>query len=71
MKIFEIFLIFVQNIDCEFTLELHDLCFRAKIRKNVYPCKPQFSYIKVECNGVYNHGHVCIMAAIQQLAIRL
>ena len=21
----------------------HDLCFRAKIRKNVYPCKPQFT----------------------------
>ena len=24
----------------------HNLCFRAKIRRNVYPCKPQFYYIK-------------------------
>ena len=31
----------------------HNLCFRAKIRKNVYPCKPQFYYIKVGCKGVH------------------
>ena len=32
----------------------HNLCFGAKIRKkNVYPCKPQFYYIKVGCKGVY------------------
>ena len=31
----------------------HNLCFRAKIRKNVYPCKPHFYYIKVGCKGVY------------------
>ena len=31
----------------------HNLCFRAEIRKNVYPCKPQFYYIKVGCKGVY------------------
>ena len=32
----------------------HNLCFGAKIRKNVYPCKPQFHYmyIKVRCKGV-------------------
>ena len=30
----------------------HNLCFRAKIRKSVYPCKPQFYYIKVGCKGV-------------------
>ena len=30
----------------------HNLCFRAKIRKNEYPCKPQFYYIKVRCKGV-------------------
>ena len=29
------------------------LIFAAKIRKNVYPCTPQFYYIKVECKGVY------------------
>ena len=60
MKIVIFFLIFAQNIDCGYTLEevvltsTHDLCFRAKIRKkNVYPCKPQFYYIKVGCKGVY------------------
>ena len=38
----------------------HNLCFKAKIRKNVYPCKPQVYYskpqvyyIKVGCKGVY------------------
>ena len=30
----------------------HNLCFRAKIRKNVHPCKPQFYYIKVGFKGV-------------------
>ena len=48
------FFIFAQNIDCGYTLEpppeavltsTHDLCFRAKIRKNVYPGTPQFCYI--------------------------
>ena len=44
MKIFDIILIFAQNIDCVYTLEppqfteavltsTHNLCFRAKIRK--------------------------------------
>ena len=31
----------------------HNLCFGAKIRKNVYPCKPQFFYIKVGCKSVF------------------
>ena len=31
----------------------HNLCFGAKIRKKVYPCKPQFYYIKVGCKGVF------------------
>ena len=31
----------------------HNLCFRAKIRKDVYPCKPHFYYIKVGCKGVF------------------
>ena len=57
------FRIFAQNIFRGYTLEslseavltsTHDLCFMAKIRKNnVYPCKPQFYYIKVRCKGVY------------------
>ena len=50
--IFDIFLIFAQNIDCGYTLE-PPLCFGAKIRKNVYPSKPHFFYIKVGCKGVF------------------
>ena len=30
----------------------HNLCFRVKVRKNVYPCKPQLYYTKVGCEGV-------------------
>ena len=33
-------------------MSTHNLCFRAKIRKKVYPCTPQFHYIKVGCKGV-------------------
>ena len=57
MKKCEIFLNFAQNIDRWYTeavlTSTHDLCFRAKVRKNVYPCKPQFYYIKVGCKGVF------------------
>ena len=60
-KIFEFFfLIFAQNIDRGYTLEppqvltsTHNQCFGAKIRKNVYPCKPPFYFIKVGCKGVF------------------
>ena len=51
-----------QNIDCGYSLEpprrggsneYHNICFRAKIKKNnVYPCKPQFYYIKEGFKGV-------------------
>ena len=34
-------------------MSTHNLCYGAKIRKNVYPCKPQFYYIKVGCKGVF------------------
>ena len=36
-------------------MSTHNLCFRAKIREknNVYPCTPQFYYIKVGCKGVF------------------
>ena len=60
MKIFGIFLIFAKNRNFGYTLDneavllsTHNLRFRAKIRKNVYPCKPHFYYIKVGCEGVY------------------
>ena len=47
------FLFYAQNIDCGYTLDegvltsTHNLCFGLEIRKTVYPCKPQFFYIKV------------------------
>ena len=40
---------------------LHNLCFRAKRRKNIYPSKPQFYYIKVGCKGSILHRHVSMM----------
>ena len=62
MIIFNIFLIFAQNINCGYTLEPPQLggsneypqsMFWSKIKKKVYPCKPQFYYIKVGCKGVF------------------
>ena len=40
----------------------HNLCFRAKIRKNVYPGKPHFSYKKWGVRGYTLQGHVFMMA---------
>ena len=34
-------------------MSTHNLCFGAKIRKIVYPCIPQFNYIKVGFKGVF------------------
>ena len=61
----------MKNIDCGYTLEpphseavltsTHNLCFEAKIRKNVYPCKPQFYFIIVGCKGSSLHGLVFMM----------
>ena len=34
-------------------MSTHNLCFGAKIRKIVYPCIPQFYYIKVGYDGVF------------------
>ena len=33
-------------------MSTHVLDFRAKIRDDVYPCKPQFYYIRIGCEGV-------------------
>ena len=58
MKNCDIILIFVQNrswvhVRTATDVSTHDLCFSAKIKKNnVYPCIPQFYYIKVGLNGV-------------------
>ena len=55
MNIFDIFLIFTQNIDCGYMLERVPIIyvFGTKNKKKVYPCKPQFYYIKVGCKWVY------------------
>ena len=69
MKKCDICLIVAQNIDCGYRLEppyieavltsTHNLCFRAKIRKNVYPCRLHFYYIKVGFKGV-NIARTCL-----------
>ena len=61
-KIFDIFLISAQNIDCGYSLEpprcggsneYPQPMFLSRNKKNnVYPCKPQFNYIKVGFKGV-------------------
>ena len=46
MKVFDIFLMFAQNIDYGYMLEPpHNLCFRAKIRKK---CIPLYYMSRVE-----------------------
>ena len=57
-----IFLISAQNIDCEYSLELprrggsneypQSMFLSRNKKNNVYPCKPQFYYIKVGFKGV-------------------
>ena len=42
-------------------MSTHNLCFRAKVRKNTYPCKPQFYYMKVGCKGYTLDAHVILM----------
>ena len=63
-KTSDIFYIYIsaQNIDCEYSLELPRRCgsneypqsmFLSRNKKNnVYPCKPQFYYIKMGFKGV-------------------
>ena len=63
MKFFNIFLIFAQNMDCGYTLEPpqrggsneypQSMFWSKNKKKNVYPYKPQFYYIKVGCKGVF------------------
>ena len=61
-KNYDIFHISAQNIDCGYSLEpprrgvsnkYPQSMFRSRnLKKNVYPCKPQFYYIKVGLKGV-------------------
>ena len=58
----DIFHISAQNIDCGYSLESHrrggsneypQSMFLSRNKKNnIYPCKPQFYYIKVGLKGV-------------------
>ena len=58
----DIFHISAQNIDCEYSLELphwgssneypQSMFLSSNKKNNVYPCKPQFYYIKVGFKGV-------------------
>ena len=62
MKNSDIFLISAQNIDCGYSLEPprrggsneypHSTFLSTNKKNNVYPCKPQFYYIKVGFKGV-------------------
>ena len=63
MKNCDVFLIFAQNIDCGYTLEPpqrggsneypQSMFWSKNKKKNVYPSKPHFFYIKVGCKGVF------------------
>ena len=59
---FDIFIIFAQNIDCSYTLEQPR---RSKNKTNKHtPANPRFSdlfYIKVGYEGNTLHGHVFLM----------
>ena len=66
----DIFHISVQNIDCGYSLEpprrggsneYPQSMFWAKKKNNVYPCKPQFHYIKWGLRGSKLYRHVFVM----------
>ena len=67
----DIFHISAQNIDCWYSLEppwrggsneYQQSMFLSRNKKNnVYPCKPQFYYIKVGFKGVKLYRHVFVM----------
>ena len=71
----DIFHISAQNIDCRYSLEpprrggsneYPQSMFWAEVKKknNVYPCKPQFYYIKVGFKGSKLYRHVFVMSNI-------
>ena len=53
-------------------MSTHNLCFGTKIKKIVYPCKPQFQYIKVVFVGVHIRylfrGHVFLLHSSQHIS---
>ena len=61
MKNTDIFPVSAQNIDCGYSLEPRrggsneypqSMFLSRKKKNNIYPCKPQFYYIKVGFKGV-------------------
>ena len=74
MKIFDIFLIFAQNIDCGYTLEppqrggsneYPQSMFWSKNKKNMYTrVNPSFTIFKWGVRGYTLHGHVILMVSI-------
>ena len=49
----DIFHISALNIECRYSNEYpHSMCFNKIKKNNVYPCKPQFYYIKVGFKGI-------------------
>ena len=54
IKISDIFHISAQNIDCGYSLEppRRSMFLDRNKKNNLYPCKPQFYYIKVGFKGV-------------------
>ena len=81
MKKFQInilifFNISAQNIDCGYSLEPprgggsneypHSMFLSRKKKINVYPCKPQFCYVKVGFKGSTLYRHVFVMVYCPQ-----
>ena len=72
-----IFLISAQNIDCGYSLEpprwggsnrYPQSMFLSRNKKNnVYPCKPQFYYIKVGLRGSKLYRHVFVMLVCRHI----
>ena len=73
----DIFNIFAQNTDWEYKLEPphqghsnqypQSMFWNKNKKKMVYPCKPQFYYIKVGYEEYTLHGHVIEMKPIERL----
>ena len=71
MKNTDIFHIFVQNIDCGYSLEPpqrgssneypRSMFLSRNKKNNVYPCKPQFYYIKVGFKGSELYRYVFVI----------
>ena len=73
MKNSDIFHISAQNIDCGYLLEPprrggsnefpQSMFLSGNKKNNVYPCKPQFYYIKEGFKGVKYYRYVFVMPA--------